>query len=146
MYKIFRNIAPILLAGILLISSAGCTASTTTTATKSAIVSTRQVAVQSGNISTTVSVDGNLVMPETSSLAFGAAGNVKDVMVQEGDRVKAGAIMATLEDTTQMLDIKSSNISVQNVLSNLYEKVPRLPQFPGNYYDAVVTTTLSCTS
>jgi multidrug efflux pump subunit AcrA (membrane-fusion protein) len=141
MYKIFKNIAPILFAGILLISSAGCTASTT--AKKSAVVATRQVAVQSGNISTTVSVDGNLVMPETSSLAFGAAGNVKDVLVQEGDRVKAGAIMATLEDTTQMLDIKSANISVQNVLSNLYEKVPRLPQFPGTYYDRNTTTTIT---
>ncbi len=139
MYKIFKNVAPFLFAGILLISSVSCTAATT--AKKSAVVATRQVPVVSGNISTTVSVDGNLVMPETSSLAFGASGNVKDVLVQEGDRVKAGAIMATLEDTTQMLDIKSANIGVQNVLANLYEKVPRLPQFPGNYYEAKVVQT-----
>lgn len=136
MLKILKVTLPVLLAGTL-VATMACTPSST--ARKPAAALSRPVPVMRGSISVTVPVEGKLVMPEASSLAFGASGNVKDVFVKEGDRVKAGAIMATLEDTAQVLDIKSSNISVQNVLANLYEKVPRLPQFPGNYYDAITS-------
>jgi multidrug efflux pump subunit AcrA (membrane-fusion protein) len=50
--------------------------------------------------------------------------------VEEGDFVREGTILARLDDTTQRLDVQSSNNNVQTVLSNLYETVPRLPQFP----------------
>jgi len=114
------------------ISVAGCTASTT--ATKSAIVSTRNVAVQRGNLDVTVSVDGNLNMPQAFDLHFGAPGNVLNVNVKEGDIVKAGTVLATLDDTTEALAIKTANNAVQSTLANLYETVPRLPKFRTNYY------------
>lgn len=87
-------------------------------------------AVQRGNLTISVSVDGSLVMPQAFDLRFGAPGDVKDVLVEEGDFVKAGTILARLDDTAQRLDIESANNNVQTVLSNLYETVPRLPQFP----------------
>ena len=89
----------------------------------------RVVPVQRGNLAVIASVDGSLVMPQAFDLRFGAPGDVQDVLVKEGDFVRAGTIMATLDSTAQRLDIKSANNSVQTVLSNLYETVPRLPQF-----------------
>ena len=85
-----------------------------------------------------MSVDGNLVMPQAFDLHFGAPGDVEEVLVSEGDHVKAGAMLARLDDTAQRLDVKSANNAVQQTLSNLYETVPRLPQFPGVYYTGTI--------
>jgi len=120
----------VFLTCITLLAAAGCTAASTT---GTAATISRQVPVQRGDLVVSVSVDGNLVMPQAFDLRFGAPGDVQDVLVKEGDFVRAGTIMATLDSTAQRLDIKSANNSVQTVLSNLYETVPRLPQFPGSY-------------
>ncbi len=115
----------IICVSVLLIPSVGCASKISTTEVK------KQVAtVQRGNMTITVSVDGNLVMPQAFDLRFGAPGDVKDVFVEEGDFVKAGTVLATLDNTAQRLDIMSANNSMQMVLSNLYQTVPRLPQFP----------------
>ncbi len=91
------------------------------------------VTVQRGNLAVSVQVDGNLVMPQAFDLRFGAPGNVKDVMVEEGDFVKAGTVLAKLDDSSQQLDIKSANCSLQQTLSNLYETIPAIQQgFMGN--------------
>ncbi len=86
------------------------------------------VIVQRGNLSVITSVDGRLVMPQAFDLRFGAPGNVRDVLVEEGDFVKAGTILARLDDTSQQLDIKSANVALQQALSNLYETVPGIQQ------------------
>jgi multidrug efflux pump subunit AcrA (membrane-fusion protein) len=126
MTKIFNGLFAIICISILFISGISCASRASAPEEK------KQVAtVQRGNLAITVSVDGNLVMPQAFDLRFGAPGDVKDVLVEEGDFVKAGAILATLDNTAQRLDIMSANNSVQTVLSNLYETVPLLPQFPG---------------
>lgn len=130
----------IFLTVIMLLSVAGCSAApaTVTPATIS-----RQVPVQRGDLVVSVSVDGNLEMTDYRNVAFSASGpsgssaEVKEVLVQEGDQVKRGQLLAYLDDTTQRLDVKSANNSVQSSLSALYETVPRLPQFPGVYYDRI---------
>jgi multidrug efflux pump subunit AcrA (membrane-fusion protein) len=111
------------------ISVAGCTA-----AAKTPVTTTRPVTVQRGNLDVTVSVDGNLNMPQAFDLHFGAPGNVLKINVKEGDIVKAGTILATLDDVAQALAIKTANNKVQVDLSNLYETVPRLPQYRARYY------------
>lgn len=122
----FNRLFTIVCLSILLISGASCAVKTSAPEEK------KQVAtVERGDLAITVSVDGNLVMPQAFDLRFGAPGDVKDVLVEEGDFVKAGAVLATLDNTAQRLDIMSANNNVQTVLSNLYETVPRLPQFPG---------------
>jgi multidrug efflux pump subunit AcrA (membrane-fusion protein) len=135
MHKKLKNISLTILAGLSVLAISGCASSTTTTTGATAAVRTRTVQVQKGNLDVTVSVDGNLVMPEAFNLHFGAAGDVKEVLVTEGDRVKAGAILAKLDDTAQRLDVKSAVNGMQTTLSNLYETVPRLPQFPTTFYD-----------
>ncbi|MCJ7654038.1 MAG: efflux RND transporter periplasmic adaptor subunit, partial [Dehalococcoidia bacterium] len=134
MAKIFNKLVTIIICvSILSVSGIGCASKTAQPALE------KQVAtVQFGNLAITVSVDGNLVMPQAYDLLFGAPGNVEDVLVEEGDFVKAGQVLATLDDTTERLDIRSANGDVQKVLSDLYETVPLLPQFPSTFYDANV--------
>ncbi len=139
MGKICRRSVPLVCLCLLLItgSAIGCAAKTAQPA-----VQTRQVTVQRGNLATTISVDGNLTMPQAYVLRFGAPGNVKDVLVKEGDFVKAGQVLARLDDTPQRLAVRTSNNNVQTVLSNLYETVPRLPQFPSAaLYSDIVNVT-----
>jgi multidrug efflux pump subunit AcrA (membrane-fusion protein) len=140
MHKYLKNPIYLLIAGILVLSAAGCTSSVVVP-NASASAASRIVPVTHGSLPVNVSVDGNLVMPDAFNLAFGSPGNVKDLLVEEGDHVKAGAILATLDDTSQKLSVKSSNIGVQNTLATLYETVPRLPQFPTTFYDASVQHT-----
>ncbi len=124
----------VFLTCVTLLATAGCSAASTT---RTAATISRQVPVQRGDLVVSVSVDGNLVMPQAFTLNFGAPGDIKEVLVTEGDRVKAGTMLARLDDTSQRLDVKTANNSVQTVLSNIYETVPRLPQFPGRYYTDV---------
>ena len=134
MVKIVNKLIIIICVFILFISGISCASKTSSPALEKPVAT-----VQRGNLAVTVSVDGNLVMPQAYDLLFGAPGNVEDVLVEEGDFVKEGQLLARLDDTTQRLDIRSANGSVQTVLSNLYETVPLLPQFPERIY--VPTTT-----
>jgi len=127
MTKILIRLFTIICVSILFISSISCASKSNPPEIKNQVVT-----VQRGNLTVTLSVEGNLVMPQAFDLRFGAPGDVKDVLVEEGDFVKAGTVLATLDNTAQRLDIMSANNNVQTVLSNLYETVPLLPQFPIN--------------
>lgn len=132
MLRIFnRLISIIICVFILFVPSISCASKSNPPEVEKQVVT-----VQRGDLAITVSVDGNLVMPQAFDLRFGSPGDVKDVLVEEGDYVKAGTILARLDDTAQRLDIKSANCNVQTVLSNLYETVPLLPQFPINGPDS----------
>ena len=131
MLKIFNRLFTIIICVfILFVPSISCASKSNPTEVEKQVVT-----VQRGNLAISVSVDGNLVMPQAFDLHFGAPGDVKDVLVEEGDYVKAGTILARLDDTAQRLDIMSANNNVQTVLSNLYETVPLLPQFPEHNYE-----------
>ena len=130
MLHLMKKPINIFIAGIVLLTITGC--SSATTSTPAAI--SRQVPVQRGDLVVSVSVDGNLEMTDYYNLRFSGTGEVKQVLVQEGDQVRQGQLLAYLDDTTQRLDVKSANNAVQTSLSTLYETVPRLPQFPGVYY------------
>jgi multidrug efflux pump subunit AcrA (membrane-fusion protein) len=125
MVKIVNTLIAIICVFLLFVSGISCASKTTQPALE------KQVAtIQRGNLAITVSVDGNLVMPQAYNLLFGAPGDVKDVFVEEGDFVKEGTVLATLDNTTEKLGVESANNNVQQVLSKLYENVPLLPQFP----------------
>jgi multidrug efflux pump subunit AcrA (membrane-fusion protein) len=141
--KILNKLFTILCASILFISGISCASKTSTAA-----VTNQVVTVQRGNLAVTVSVDGNLVMPNAYSLTFGAPGEVEYVIGDddptgqhpaEGRYVKAGTVLASLDDTSERLQFELDNNAVQQTLSNLYETVPLLPQFPEHSYDATNT-------
>jgi multidrug efflux pump subunit AcrA (membrane-fusion protein) len=128
--KILKSLVILTAVFTLLVSGIGCAKKTATPA-----AATQQIPVHSGSLIVTTSVDGNLVMPQAYNLLFGAPGDVKDVFVQEGDFVKEGTVLATLDSTTEKLGVESANNNVQTVLSRLYEDVPLLPQFRTVIYE-----------
>ncbi|MBM4453581.1 MAG: efflux RND transporter periplasmic adaptor subunit, partial [Chloroflexi bacterium] len=113
---LLRSIAITVAICALISTCLGCNKKTATPAPQTQIVT-----IQHGDLTISVPVDGNLVMPQAFDLRFGTPGDVKDVLVEEGDHVKAGAILAMLDNTAQRLDIQSANSSLQKVLSNLYQ-------------------------
>ena len=129
MTKILNGLVISVAIAALLISGIGCAKKTATPA-----AATQLATVRPGNLTVSTSVDGNLVMPQAYNLLFGAPGDVRDVFVQEGDVVKEGTVLATLDNTNAKLGVESSNNNVQTVLSKLYENVPLLPQFPTVIY------------
>jgi len=140
MRKIPGGMLPALLAGILIVSGIGCAQQAPPAATTTA-PRTTQAVVQRNDVSLVVTVDGNLNMPQAFDLRFGTYGDVKEVLVEEGDKVKAGQILARLDDTIARLDVRSADNSLQKALSDLYETVPRIPQLPKKLYDADVIIT-----
>ena len=130
MLKLISKPLTIFLMFVMLVVATGCSASSSSAST----ALQRKVAVKRGDMVVNVSVDGNLEMTDYYNLRFASSGEVKQVLVEEGDQVKQGQLLAYLDDTTQRLDVKSANNAVQSSLSTLYETVPRLPQFPGVYY------------
>lgn len=125
MLKIATGVLGVTCIFVLFISTVSCgliPGQQPQTATKQVIT------VQRGNLPISVSVDGSLVMPQAFDLRFGAPGNVEEVLVEEGDFVKAGTLLARLDDTSQQLDIKSANCALQLTLSNLYETIPGVQQ------------------
>jgi multidrug efflux pump subunit AcrA (membrane-fusion protein) len=133
MVKLVNTVITTVCLLVLLVSGIGCAAKTSSPALE------KQVAiVQRGNLAVTVSVDGNLVMPQAYNLLFGAPGNVQDVFVEEGDFVKEGTVLATLDNTGEKLGVESANNNVQQVLSKLYETVPLLPQFRKSSYSYII--------
>ncbi len=87
--------------------------------------------VKRGDIALTVSADGSLVMPREVELHFGTAGTVKEVLVREGDMVTAGTILAVLDDTAEIISIKSAENNLQQTLSNLVQSVSGIQQILG---------------
>ena len=91
------------------------------------------VEVQRGDLLVSVVSDGTLVMPRVFDLQFGTTGTVKEVMVEEGDEVKAGTLLAKLDDTSQVLAIEKALYDLQLALSDLVETVPGMHQVLGLY-------------
>jgi RND family efflux transporter MFP subunit len=91
----------------------GCGKSTVTTTEEQVFEVTR------GDLNINVSSDGNLTMPEEYDLRFGTNGQVQQIFVEEGDKVKQGALLALLDDTSQRNAIKSALLSIQTAQNNI---------------------------
>ncbi len=128
----FNKVLTLICLFILFASGVSCASASSPTGVPSGVkvpeAGKQTAAVQRGNLTISVSVDGNLEMPQAFDLRFGTAGNVEDVFVEEGDFVKAGTVLAMLDNSSQQLDIKSANCSLQQTLSNLYETIPGIQQ------------------
>jgi RND family efflux transporter MFP subunit len=69
--------------------------------------------VKRGDLNINVSSDGHLTMPDEYNLSFGTNGQVQQIFVEEGDKVKQGALLALLDDTAQRNAIKTALFSAQ---------------------------------
>jgi multidrug efflux pump subunit AcrA (membrane-fusion protein) len=64
-----------------------------------------------------VSSDGTLDMPNQFDLKFGTTGEVKDILVEEGQDVKEGAILAFLDSKAQINTIKSALFNYRTAIN-----------------------------
>jgi len=120
--QIITAIMAVMLAAL---SLGGCTAissaisSITGSDNKTTTAAGQPVEVKRGDISVTVSTDGNLSMPNVYDLKFGTQGQVTQVFVQEGDYVHEGSLLALQDESTQINQIKSALFSIQTAQNNI---------------------------
>lgn len=95
------------------------------------------VGVERGDLVVSITADGNLDMPHQVKLRFGTPGTVKEVFVQEGDRVREGTLVAKLDDTVHKLAIAAAQYDVELAMNEIVEKIhPALMGYPKFYPDA----------
>ncbi|NCP66684.1 HlyD family efflux transporter periplasmic adaptor subunit [bacterium] len=74
-----------------------------------------------GDISSTVSSNGNIINPDIVNLSFLINGTLEKLYVKEGDKVEAGQVLADLDKRDLNFDLKSTqndvNIAWQNIQS-----------------------------
>jgi pyruvate/2-oxoglutarate dehydrogenase complex dihydrolipoamide acyltransferase (E2) component len=75
--------------------------------------------VKRGDLDIVVSADGSLTMPNEFDLKFGTTGQVDEILVEEGDSVKQGALLAMLDNSTQKNAIRTALFSIQTAKNNI---------------------------
>ncbi len=80
------------------------------------------VAVTRGTITQTVSGSGSITADQTLDLAFQTTGVVKEVKVKAGDTVKAGQVLATLDDSTLQSKLTEAQASLDSAKATLTQK------------------------
>src|SRR4030042_2874564 len=103
----------------LLILGTGCAAGKSTTTNGG----DQYYEVKKGDMQITVSSDGTLSMPNHFDLHFGTTGTVREILVEEGDRVNQGAILAFMDNTLQKNAVRTA---LFNLYSAVYTNAPSL--------------------
>ena len=80
----------------------------------------RLVSVQRGDLVNEVSVNGSLVYANSDTLSFGADGTVADVVVEEGQRVQAGEVLARLDSET-IAELERKIVQAEGTLRDAVE-------------------------
>lgn len=93
--------------------------------------------VTRGDLNIVVSADGNLTMPDEFDLRFGTNGQVEEIIVEEGDEVKQGALLAILDNSAQINSIKTALFSVQTAQNSITHSCGT-DYIPYNYPDLSV--------
>jgi len=105
------------LSGCLLVAMsaliAGCHSDQTTRPAAIQTVQARVVASQEQQAPTTVSASGTLHARETAVLSAQVVGRVQQVLVREGDSVKAGQTLAILEDSALRASADQADAAVK---------------------------------
>jgi HlyD family secretion protein len=127
----------LLLIALLVFLSAGCTGGETE------LVETAEVI--RGDLTETVPISGNLEMPEKVNLSFGMTGEVVEVLVDRGDRVVTGDVLAKV-DTAEIearlkiaqLSIKATQIDYEIARNQLMESL--YPRYTGTFLSDLAGT------
>jgi RND family efflux transporter MFP subunit len=95
--------------------------------------------VKEGTIVSSVNIRGKLEMPREVKLHFGTAGTIKKIFVTNGSKVKAGTLLAKLDDTAQTLAVAQAQYNVELALNEIVEKVHGSILGVPNYYPSTST-------
>ncbi len=112
--KILKVMIGILLV-VSIIALLGCGRSSSATTT------TQTYKVQRGNLVVSTTTTGNLAFTQTENVAFDMAGTVEQVMVETGDSVVQGEVMATLDTSAWNNQIKTLEQAVTTTESKLFD-------------------------
>jgi len=83
--------------------------------------------VTRGDILRTVLVDGNLEMPHKADLSFGTTGTVTEVLVDKGDNVTKGQILAKLDGRSLEFSVEIAQAQYETAQINLMKTI--YPQY-----------------
>jgi hypothetical protein len=127
-----RLAALIILISLLLpLISSGCTSA-------QAPAAGQIIDVKRGDLSVIVTSDGTLTAPDQFNLAFNSTGTVQTILVREGEKVREGALLATIDPWSQINAIKTALFSIQAV-QNSIELGCDTDHLPYNYPDLSVS-------
>ena len=125
-----RSAAVFLALSLVTTMLAGCTGKETATPT---------VRVTRGDLTTTVSVSGNLEAPDNRTVAFEMPGTVQEVLVAKGDAVSRGDVLARLDsrDLQRNVDLARTQWDQARAQYNIADQQLRATIYP-NYYGSYV--------
>ncbi len=75
--------------------------------------------VKKGNLTVEITATGNLAMPDSVNLSFGSSGKVREVLVEMGDEVKKGQVLAKLDTSTLEQNLIQAQINVKSAQYSL---------------------------
>lgn len=101
--------------------------------------------VQRADLEIRAEADGYIETPASINLYFDTAmftppysNKIRKIYVEEGDMVKAGALLAKLDDTTQKMAVESAQYALELAINNVVQTVCLgNSRAPGFYCDAV---------
>ena len=113
------------------VSMAGCTQGGVDVATAQ---------VTRGDISMTVSVSGNIAAPDKRTLSFAAPGTIAEVLVEKGDEVEAGEVLASLEteDLERNVEQAFNNLDAARIQHEIADQQLRQTIYPHYYFSYVI--------
>ena len=125
-----RSIAAFLALSLLAGTLAGCSGG------KDALPTAK---VGRGDLTETISVSGNLEAPDKRTVAFGMPGTIEAVLVDEGDSVTSGDVLAKMDDRTlqRNVDLARTQLEQARVQYNIADQQLRATIYP-NYYGSYV--------
>lgn len=139
----FTRLRNVLLVGLVLIVVAGvirvASATRQPTSTQTSSATQDVTRVERGEVSLIVSATGSLKATQTVSLAFALTGKVTAINVAEGDHVRKGQTLATLDTTsaTDTLLLAQAQVATQEIALRQITDKPR--QVDVNVYQAALS-------
>lgn len=112
-----------LAAIVLALALVGCQAQAPATKT----TAPQTTKIQRGNLTATISAAGTVTARSQVSLVFQTAGQVKEIKVEVGDKVKAGQVLAKLDTTDLETSVTKAQIALESSKLQL-EKTKRGPK------------------
>ena len=104
-----------------------------------AAVTTTSTVVSVGNVSSTVSASGTVVSPGDVGVSPTISGTISSIKVKVGQRVSAGTVMATLENTTQSNALNQAKSALQTAQIQYQQSVQALQTAKDNADQNAVT-------
>jgi RND family efflux transporter MFP subunit len=113
------KVPKIVLVLLLLCSIVTLSLSCSSKSDSEAVSENQEVTVQRGDLTVEITASGNLALSLTEDLAFEMAGTVEEVMVEEGDSVEEGQVLARLDTSEWEKELVTLELALLDAEINL---------------------------